>query len=522
MKKSLLFVLALPLLLASCTATSSSSNPFSSTPQTSDADDGNQSQQGGTQTGGNTDHGTEGSGTGTTTGGGTETGGGTTAGGGTETGGGTTTGGGTETGSGQTTGGGTETTSTSVEKDMSQLGLTNGNKPSSINVNNEITLLCDVGTNTNKNAPAYYESDSSLRFYPNNTLKFTNSKGVITKIELNYTGNSFSAINGQINEKTWTGSASEVTLKAEGSSGNAKLFSFKVTYGTSGGGTTTGGGTETGSGTETGGGTTTGGGTETGGGGGTVTTGDYTSTWPSNYQQYVITYFNGAIPCFLNTNKKCLFNQFETGTEESSGLPFFNPQIKNTSPSINYEYDYGVILRDAGFKNDGDDVDEGVTWHNYSKGYYEVRFAKYRGTDNIYYFDCYMFYNYENTTTFTNTYTFQYDDKDLGLTNRYESNNKTITVKNWTITLTDIQKSSYYMQLKKDTGNIVIKGNIKGVYLGILRNSDAAFVKAGTSSSNAKYVFNNGYRFDFPQGTTYVEISAQSRVLEFEFFEIGY
>ena len=489
MKKSILLVLALPLLLASCD-TNPATILSSSTTEISETETGGNS---GTQTHEQTGGGTEGSGTGTTTGGGTETGG------------------------GQTTGGGTETTSTSVEKYMSELGLTNGNKPSSINVNNEITLLCDVGTNTNKNAPAYYESDSSLRFYPNNTLKFTNSKGVITKIELNYSGNSFSAINGQINEKTWTGSASEVTLKAEGSSGNAKLYSFKVTYGTSGGGTTTGGGTETG------GGNTTGGGTETGGGGGgTVTTTDYTSTWPSNYQQYVITYFNGAIPCFLNTNKKCLFNQFETGTEESSGLPFFNPQIKNTSPSINYEYDYSVILRDAGFKNDGDDVDEGVTWHNYSKGYYEVRFAKYKGTDNIYYFDCYMFYNYENTTTFTNTYTFQHDDKDLGLTNRYESNNKTITVKNWTITLTDIQKSSYYMQLKKDTGKIVIKGNIKGVYLGILRNSDAAFVKAGTSSSNAKYVFNNGYRFDFPQGTTYVEISAQSRVLEFEFFEIGY
>ena len=64
-------------------------------------------------------------------------------------------------------------------------------------------------------------------------------------------------------------------------------------------------------------------------------------------------------------------------------MPYFNPQIKNTSPGINYEYDYSVILKDAGFKNDGDDVDEGVTWHNYSKGNYEVRFAKYKGTDNI-------------------------------------------------------------------------------------------------------------------------------------------
>ena len=78
------------------------------------------------------------------------------------------------------------------------------------------------------------------------------------------------------------------------------------------------------------------------------------------------------------------------------------------------------------------------------------------------------------------------------------------------------------MQLKKDTGKIIIEGNIKGVYLEILRNADAAFVRAGSNKSNLNYVFNNGYRFDFPEGTKYVEISAQSRVLEFQFFEVGY
>ena len=324
-----------------------------------------------------------------------------------------------------------------------------------------------------------------------------------------------------VDYQTWNGSNSSVTFKVEGDSGNIKLYSLRVEYTTSGGGTS-GEGTSTGGGTggQTGGGTETGGGTT--GGGGSVVGKDYTSTWPSQYQQYVVTYLNGMVPCFLDVNKKCLFNGYQTKTEETTGLPYFNPYIKNTSPGINYEYDYGGILSDAGFKEQESVKDEGVTWKVYTKGTIYVRFAKYKADDNIYYFDMYAFNDYFNTTTFDKAYTFQHDDKNLGLTSKYEQNNKTVTVNNWKITLNDIQKNSYYMQLKKDTGKIVIEGNVKGVYLEILRNSDAAFVKAGTSKSNAKYIFNNGYRFDFPDGTKYVEISAQSRVLEFEFFEIGY
>lgn len=510
MKKSFLLVLSLPLLLASCAGSSQPKDKEIPEQQTTTET----GQEGGTQTG----QGTEGSGTGTTAGGDSGSGGGGGSGQGTSGDeGGSGPGQGTSGGEGSGSGGQSHTTSITVEKDVSELGLSNGNKPTTININNDISITCDVGTNANKNAPAYYESDLSLRFYPNNTLKFTNSKGVIDKIELSVNGNSFSSSSGQMNNNTWTGSASEITLTAGGTKNNAKLYSFVITYKTSGGGTSSGGGSDTGGGTDSGGG-----GTGTGGGGSTVVTGDYTSTWPSEYQKYVITYLNGAVPCFLNTNKKCLFNYYDTGAEEGTGVPYFNPQIKNTSPGINYEYDYSVILKDAGFKNDGDDVDEGVTWHNYSKGNYEVRFAKYKGTDNIYVFDVYMVHYYLNTTTFTKTYTFQHDDKNLALTSKYESNNKTVNVNNWKITLTDIQKNSYYMQLRKDTGKIVIEGNIKGVYLEILRNSDAAFVKAGTNASNVKSVFNNGFRFDFPDGTKYVEISAQSRVLEFEFFEIGY
>ena len=161
MKKSILLTLAIPMLLAGCNQTGGT---IISSPKL----DEETSQTGGkteTQTGGDSEQGTEGS----TTGGGTETGGGT--------------------------GGQEEITSLTISKDVNDFDLANGNKPSTLTVNEDITITCDVGANSNKNAPAYYESDFSLRFYPKNTLKFSSSLGPITRLVLSANGNSFSANN---------------------------------------------------------------------------------------------------------------------------------------------------------------------------------------------------------------------------------------------------------------------------------------------------------------------------------------
>ena len=252
MKKSILLTLAIPMLLAGCNQTGGT---IISSPKLDEET---------SQTGGDSEQGTGGS----TTGGGTHSEGGHHTGGGTETGGESTTGGGTETGGGQTgggteTGGQTETKTTTVSKNVGDFNLANGDKPQTLNVNEDISLSLNKGSNTS-NPPAYYTSDDTLRFYPGNTLKVTSTKGSVTKIEFNYDGAGFSCSSGSLSNKVWTGSSSEITFTESGSKGNTKLYSIKITYGgTSGGG---GGGTET--------------------GGGTVTTGDYTSTWPSNYQQY--------------------------------------------------------------------------------------------------------------------------------------------------------------------------------------------------------------------------------------------
>lgn len=251
--------------------------------------------------------------------------------------------------------------------------------------------------------------------------------------------------------------------------------------------------------------------------------GDYTSTWPTEYQKYVTTYLNGMVPCYLNVNKKCLFTGYETLTYSNDIRPYFHPYIKNTSPDINYVYDYGVILRDAGFTHTEDFTDDsGDKNYCYEKGDCKVQYCKYRGTDNVYYFSVLAYYDYDafNDPVSANTYNMQYDDSTLGLKADYAKNNKTVTIKNWSIKLNDVMKQGDAIQLKKNTGKITISGAISSIYLCILRNPDACFVKAGTSSSSAKYIFNKGGLFAFPSGTKYVEISAVSRVLEFEFMDI--
>ena len=524
MKKSLILVLSLPLLLSSCVikmgGQTTDQNPGEQTSQTGD--------QSGTQTGGQSSQGTEGS----TTGDDTETGGESTTGGGTETGG-QTTGGGTETG-GQTTGGGTETgggtqtTSTTVSKAMSDCGFVNAKDVTEFNLAKDLKVTLSKGSNT-QNGPKYYSANETLRVYGGNTITFSADSN-ITKIKLQITSdsgdNGISPSTGSISSDrtTWTGSAKSVTLTILDKSGKICITSISATYG--GSGETTGGGT-------TGGGTT-GGGTTGGGQTGGVDDGaNYISTWPENYKPFVTTYLNGMLPCFLNTNKNNLFTGYMTGSEifydENENpymVPYFNPYIKNTSPGINYEYDYGTILRNAGFKQTDEFYDDEIeaTVHYYQKGQCYVQYNKHKGEDNVYYFDVYAYYDNYYTGSFKNSYDIQYDNKELALTNKYASNNKTVKVGNWSITMTDVMKSSETIQLKADTGRIVIQGSLKGLIIEpeIGTNAEALFVKAGTSASNAQCVFNNGGYFEFKSGTTYAEISANYRVLNIEYFDIIY
>lgn len=268
------------------------------------------------------------------------------------------------------------------------------------------------------------------------------------------------------------------------------------------------------SGETTTGGETTGGSTT----GGETSYHDYTETWPEEYRLYVKTFLNGMLPCYLNVNKKCLFTNFDTGCVEQSTIPFFNPYVKNTSPSINYTYDYGGILRNAGFSFDGNELDEeGKDVYYYHKGYCEVQYSKYKGDDNIYYFDVYAYYDYTSPLELPNS-KLSLDVESMGLTAKYVAYSKTIG--SYTLSGTDIMKQSYDIQLKSNTGKLIITGPSKGVAFIISRNADKLFVKYGPNKNSLKQAFNEGGTFNFDSQANYIEIYSGDKVVCVETIDV--
>jgi hypothetical protein len=158
------------------------------------------------------------------------TGGGGTGGG--DTGGGTgggDTGGGSGTGGGDTGGG----TGKTVTFDLTAQGWANATEATAL-TSDVITFTPDKGTNNN--APKYYTSGNSVRFYGSNSFTISSSGSSITKIELtygsgdsNYT-NEITASTGSFASPTWTGSASSVQFTIGGTSGQRRIAQIVVTY----------------------------------------------------------------------------------------------------------------------------------------------------------------------------------------------------------------------------------------------------------------------------------------------------
>ena len=285
---------------------------------------------------------------------------------------------------------------------------------------------------------------------------------------------------------------------------------------TTGGGNTSGGNTSDDSGSTSGGGTTTGGGTETGGGSESghnqpAQPADV-SKWPSEQRKYVTTFLNGKLPYYS------AFNDFETGVVEGSQKPYFNPFVKNTNPVTNYEFEFGDLLRKAGWISEGEENDEdGVLQHYYKYDDLHCQFSKYRADDGIYYFDVYAYNDYEAPLALPNS-KLSLDVESMGLTNKYSTYSKTIN--SYTISGTDIMKQSYDIQLKKDTGKLTITGPSKGIAFIISRNADALFVKYGANKNSLQYAFNNGGIFTFATQANYIEVTAESRVVDIETIDV--
>ena len=192
---------------------------------------------------------------------------------------------------------------------------------------------------------------------------------------------------------------------------------------------------------------------------------------------------------------------------------YANGKLKEEVPAAqvdeaNGKYAYGAYETD----------EDGVLQHYYKFDNLHCQFAKYRAEDGIYYFDVYAFNDYEAPLALPNS-KLSLDVENMKLTGKYQEN-YSLSIGGYKLTGTYIMKEAYHIQLKKDSGKLIIEGPSKGIAFIITRNADALFVRYGTSKNNLKYAFNNGGTFEFDSQANYIEITAQSRVAEFETIDI--
>ena len=270
-------------------------------------------------------------------------------------------------------------------------------------------------------------------------------------------------------------------------------------------------------------------GQQTTGGGGSTTGGQVDmSKWSSEMAKYVTTITNNKLPAFvLNGSNK--FNGYDLGPVEGSSIPYFNPYIKNTSPGINYEHEYEVILKNAGWtfiEKVYDSKEKMTDVYYYELGNLKLEYSKYKGDDNIYYFDVYVYNDYIAPLALNNS-VLEINASILGITNKYADNanfSKTLTSsansKSYKVTGDEIMRAdTYSIQLKNNTGKLCVEGPSKGVAILISEYPQCLLVRYGSNKSNLQYAFNNGGIFEFPSAN-YIEITAVGHAIELEAVDI--
>ena len=113
---------------------------------------------------------------------------------------------------------------------FSELGFTNAQVISSINVDSNVTINASKASGATN--PAYYDSGTNLRIYSNNTLTFTSLIN-ITRIEFSFSSgyaNGLSASAGTLSNGVWTGSAASITFTNAGGS-QVRITQVNITYG---------------------------------------------------------------------------------------------------------------------------------------------------------------------------------------------------------------------------------------------------------------------------------------------------
>ena len=123
-------------------------------------------------------------------------------------------------------------TTNTVSVTFSEMGYSNGQSITTVNMDEYITITFDQGEGNN--APKYYSSGAAIRVYAKNTFTVSANGKVIKSITITFgsggDSNTITVDTGTLTGGNWTGSAESVTFTIGGSSGNRRLAKIEVVY----------------------------------------------------------------------------------------------------------------------------------------------------------------------------------------------------------------------------------------------------------------------------------------------------
>ncbi len=123
-------------------------------------------------------------------------------------------------------------TTNTVSVTFSEMGYSNGQSITTVNMDEYITITFDQGDNNN--GPKYYSSGTAIRVYAKNTFTVSANGKVIKSITITFgsggDSNTITVDTGTLTGGNWNGSAESVTFTIGGSSGNRRLAKIEVVY----------------------------------------------------------------------------------------------------------------------------------------------------------------------------------------------------------------------------------------------------------------------------------------------------
>ncbi|MCQ2793440.1 MAG: hypothetical protein MJ221_03395 [Bacilli bacterium] len=214
--------------------------------------------------------------------------------------------------------------------------------------------------------------------------------------------------------------------------------------------------------------------------------------WQGDAYTCLVSYVGEEIPFIDGFN-----TSFMIGSVDGSSKPYFNPYIEN---SKNYNEEYKSNLLKLGFVFDGIDNSDGYDKYEYHHNDIYLSHAYYK-SESKYWFDVYAF-NDKDPGELQPGYKAKIIPNDFNKS--YDDINKTIG--SYQISSKNVMNSSSKIQFKKSEGKLVIKGeNINKIVLSYSQYPQSLILKAGSSESDLKVIFNNANEY-YLDNAKYVEL----------------